>query len=308
MVEAATSCEIQNVFAMGDLNLDLSRTMDTNYRHRQHADETINLTAKGGLDHHELGITWSRTKNEKLMESSIDWLFAGGQVDHTWKKTAGFTDHLMIGFDLHLNEKKPKSKAATVWRRNINRVDIVELQQLLAYSPWQDGVEDNLEMAAERFDKNLKEAWDRVALLRRVEVKARRSVRPSEVLRKLRFERDLAQKRGNVKYRQLRNECTKLTRAEQMRSEVNKIKEGDGKVWQTMNKLTNQGKGGRVVIKENGQYVSDAKAGTAFNNHFIDKVGRLREGMFSGDNPLAATRRRAEKLGLKKSFFFNAFC
>jgi hypothetical protein len=58
-----------------------------------------------------------------------------------------------------------------------------------------------------------------------------------------------------------------------------------------------------VVIKENGQYVSDAEAATAFNNHFIDKVGRLREGMVSGDNPLAATRRRAEKLGLKKSSF-----
>jgi exonuclease III len=57
MVEAATSCEIQNVFAMGDLNLDLSRTMDTDYRHRQHADETINLTAEGGLDHHGFGIT-----------------------------------------------------------------------------------------------------------------------------------------------------------------------------------------------------------------------------------------------------------
>ena len=72
MVEAATSCEIQNVFAMGDLNLDLSRTIDTDYRHRQHADETINLTAEGGLDHHGFGITWSRTKNGKLMESSID--------------------------------------------------------------------------------------------------------------------------------------------------------------------------------------------------------------------------------------------
>jgi hypothetical protein len=152
-------------------------------------------------------------------------------------------------------------------------------------------MEDNLEMAAERFDKNLKEAWDRVASLRRVEVKARRSVRPSEVLRKLRLERDLAHKRGNVKYRQLRNKCTKLTRAKQMRSVVNKMKEGDGKVWQTVNKLTNPGKGGGVVIKENGQYVSDAEAATAFNNHFINKVGGLREGMVSGDNPLAATRR-----------------
>jgi hypothetical protein len=73
------------------------------------------------------------------------------------------------------------------------------------------------------------------------------------VLRKLRLERDLAQKRVNVKNRQLRNECTKLTRAEQMRSEVNKMKKGDGKVWQTVNKLTNPGKGGGVVIKENGQ-------------------------------------------------------
>jgi hypothetical protein len=81
------------------------------------------------------------------------------------------------------------------------------------------------------------------------------------------------------------------------------MKEGDGKVWQTVNKLTNPGKGGGVVIKENGQYVSDAEAATAFNNHFIDKVRRLREGMVSGDNPLAATRRRAERLGLKKSSF-----
>jgi endonuclease/exonuclease/phosphatase family metal-dependent hydrolase len=135
MFEAATSCKIQNVFAMGDLNLDLSRTMDTNYRHRQHADETINPTAEGGLDHHGFGITWSRTKNGKLMELSIDWLFARGQVARTSKKTAGFTDHLMIGFDLHLNGKKPKSNAATVWRRNINRVDVAELQQLLVYSP-----------------------------------------------------------------------------------------------------------------------------------------------------------------------------
>jgi endonuclease/exonuclease/phosphatase family metal-dependent hydrolase len=127
MVEAATSFEIQNVFAMGDLNLDLSWTMDTDYRYRQHADETINLTAEGGLDYHGFGITWSRTKNGKLMESSIDWLFARGQVARTWKKTAGFTDHLMIGFNLHLNGKKPKSKAATVWRRNINRVDVAEL-------------------------------------------------------------------------------------------------------------------------------------------------------------------------------------
>jgi hypothetical protein len=39
-------------------------------------------------------------------------------------------------------------------------------------------VEDNLEMDAKRFDKNLKEACDRVAPLGRVEVKARRSVRP----------------------------------------------------------------------------------------------------------------------------------
>jgi hypothetical protein len=62
-------------------------------------------------------------------------------------------------------------------------------------------------------------------------------------------------------------------------------------------------KGGGVVIKENGQYVSDAEAATAFNNHFINKVGRLREGMVSGDDPLAATRRRAEKLGLKTSSF-----
>jgi hypothetical protein len=54
-----------------------------------------------------------------------------------------------------------------------------------------------------------------------------------------------------VKYRQLRNECTKLTRAEQMRIEVNKMKEGNGKVWQMVNKLTNPGKGGGVVIKEN---------------------------------------------------------
>jgi hypothetical protein len=29
-------------------------------------------------------------------------------------------------------------------------------------------VEDNLEMAAEQFDMNLKQAWDRVAPLRRV--------------------------------------------------------------------------------------------------------------------------------------------
>jgi hypothetical protein len=35
-------------------------------------------------------------------------------------------------------------------------------------------VEDNLEMAAKRFDKNLKKTWNRVAPLRRVEVKARR--------------------------------------------------------------------------------------------------------------------------------------
>jgi hypothetical protein len=88
-----------------------------------------------------------------------------------------------------------------------------------------------------------------------------------------------------------------------MRSEVNKMKEGDGKVWQTVNKLTNPGKGGRVVIKENRQYISNAEAATAFNNHFIDKVGRLREGMVSGDNPLAATRRRGEKLGLKTNSF-----
>jgi uncharacterized membrane protein len=58
-------------------------------------------------------------------------------------------------------------------------------------------MEDNLEMAAERFDTNLKDAWDRVAPLRRVEVNARRSVRPSEALRKLRLERDKSSKEGD---------------------------------------------------------------------------------------------------------------
>jgi hypothetical protein len=52
----------------------------------------------------------------------LDWLFAKGELTHTWKARAGFSDHVMICCGVPL--KRSKEKFKTVWRRNLDKVDL----------------------------------------------------------------------------------------------------------------------------------------------------------------------------------------
>jgi hypothetical protein len=171
------------------------------------------------------------------------------------------------------------------------KVDLRQLEKIIARMPWDEGVHDNVSEAAARFYKHILEAFDRLAPCREIRVKKRGAIRPLVALQRLQANRDKAQKQycKNYKsYNKLCNECAKMTKDEQIQETVGRLKRDDGNVWRTAKELTGSGKGERVQIKEGRSFLSDEDAAKTFNNYFLAKV---EEDL----NPLHPTRKRASK-------------
>jgi hypothetical protein len=179
------------------------------------------------------------------------------------------------------------------------KVDLRQLEKIIARMPWDEGVHDNVSEAAARFYKHILEAFDRLAPCREIRVKKRGAIRPLVALQRLQANRDKAQKQycKNYKsYNKLCNECAKMTKDEQIQETVGRLKRDDGNVWRTAKELTGSGKGERVQIKEGRSFLSDEDAAKTFNNYFLAKV---EEDL----NPLHPTRKRASKLGIRPLLF-----
>jgi hypothetical protein len=149
----------------------------------------------------------------------------------------------MVCCSISLGQPNLVKNMGTVWRRNLGRIKSGQLEEIIAHSPWEDGVGDGVHGAAARFDDYILKAFDKLALCREVQVKKRGATCPSLVLQRLRVERDSAQRQGGQNYKSLRNQCTKMTRAEQMKSTVEM---DDKNIWQTTKELTGSGGGERV--------------------------------------------------------------
>jgi hypothetical protein len=231
-------------YLVGDLNLDFVQSRP--YSHYKIAREVEKEVLKAGYRIQGVGNTFMRIVNGEVRTSALDYILHNTDRDvNAMKVDCGFSDHDAVKWLIPDGGATEMRKKKFVRRRDLKGLDKIALQATLAGMAWEDIAVHDLDEAANKFGNFIRDAFDKHAPEKVVEVKPRRSVKPSQTLRDLRNSRDMARRGGHKeRFRILRNKCSSMCRKESMLEACKKL-EDPNFVWQCHSSLTGE-KGVRV--------------------------------------------------------------
>ena len=99
--KAAQDCE--NIYILGDLNIDLKRWNDKDYYLKRIAEEYQSILGKNGLENLDFGITWERVQENGLIKkSSLDHAISSNlsSISSHKKIKTTYSDHCAIMIDI----------------------------------------------------------------------------------------------------------------------------------------------------------------------------------------------------------------
>jgi len=176
----------------------------------------------------------------------------------------------------------------------------------LANQPWESLTQLDVHQMAEKFNSFLTETLNRHAPLKTRTKKNSKKPEPSTELRRLRKERNQAQKEGKtVELRQLRRECNKKTRQEHFAHLNDRINRGETDLWRVIKEnLGSEQPSSCLSYQDEGKDICQNEIAESFNKFFKEKIKKVRSQIepFQGDC-LRGARSKAAKLHLQEDFF-----
>ena len=297
----------------GDWNLDISR----NYTGQSaRALEAIKAACEvANLKQVSFGNTFCRQRVDRTLSSALDWFMVDCLLlESNWTSgwhDDGLSDHAAIYIEINIDEEV-LPEVPRITKRDIKKISWPSFNIDLAAKPWEEIYDMTLEGMDERFRQFYKDTLDQHAPMKTVPLKRPRVPCPSTQLRVLRRERDKARYKGKKEeFKNLRNKCISLCRKETRAHTKKRILENPSEVWSIMRESAGRKRSPRVEVscETTGEIMSDKMAADSFAQHFRQKVRTVTTGIppTQGD-PLEATRRRAQKLGIPKNAFTLRGC
>ena len=293
------------VIMAGDFNLDPSRFEDETYSLKRLGKNFLSRMKGLGLERVSFGNTFERIVSGQHIQSELDWVLIPNAELVKEKKViaSGLSDHNLIVWKLCCPQSC--SKTLTKWARKLQKVNIPHLREDLLRQPWEDIAKVNcVDQMAGIFNDLFLQVLDQHAPLVQITYKRRISPKPSAALRRLRRLRDNARSKGKLhELQRLRTECRKLSRLETVQKVESRLTQNPSEAWKIVQEVTKKSQS-QPVIKEGGVSLSEKECADTFNQYFIDKIKNIIAAIpsFSGD-ALQGTRKRAQKLNLKKGSF-----
>jgi hypothetical protein len=171
-------------YLVGDLNLDFEQSQP--YSHYKIAREVEKEVLKAGYRIQEVGNTFMRIVNGEVRTSALNYILHNTDKEvNAMKVNCEFSDHDAAKWLIPDGGATKMRKKKFVRRRDLKGLDKIALQATLAGMAWEDIAVHDLDKAANKFGNFLRDAFDKHAPEKVVEVKPRRSVKPSQTLRDL---------------------------------------------------------------------------------------------------------------------------
>ena len=123
------------VIAVGDFNLDLTRSEDHTYQHRRLASNLISEAQNLGLCYIHPGATFSQERNGQTISSSLDYILTNRKDDIGDVKTkeTSLSDHKLVMCDINMSYQTHQSQRT--FRKPIK--DITSFKLDLSLQPWE---------------------------------------------------------------------------------------------------------------------------------------------------------------------------
>ena len=293
------------ILLAGDFNLDMSRISDPSYGARKLAVEFLERILELGLTRISFGKTFKRSVDGVNIESELDWALSSDTnlVKECCAMETGLSDHNLILWKMKADNKR---EAAVNTFRNLAKIDRLKFQKDLASQPWEMLADmSSVEHMAIAFNKMVLEVLDYHAPLRASKKRAKELPKPSKVLTELRRQRDNMRSRGNLtKLRQLRTQCKNLAKKEQLEHINQRLTKNPSSAWNIVREMTGGKTKSTPVIMEDGEALEESIAATKFNEFFLSKIEKIKEGInkYNGDS-LRGAKQKAERLQLKPNTF-----
>ena len=289
--ECAKHCIGIRALAIGDFNLDTGRVNDMDYSRRGMLVSHLKAMSCAGLDfvgphtptYHSHGHYGAE---KEVRHSTLDHVYTSSvKQSDVFVSPFAATDHNPIFIRVPCSKRE--SNLICVSRRNLNRLDSLSLCQEIDKNLPTDLYErDNVDDILKMIVNAIIAALDKLAPVRRVMVREGGplfSLAPDTL--KMMNLRDEAAKRGSkAQYRSLRNAAARLVRRDKLRSSlssIGKAKDNPKKLWHYTNQVLGKGpsKLPPKMKSSDGDVSGAEEIASMFNQFFIDKVDKVREGI-----------------------------
>ena len=190
------------------------------------------------------------------------------------------SDHFPILVNLDIKVKQNKTKTKTIYRRDISRLKVSDLESALETRDWSPlwNTNDPIEAVA-LLIKLVKEALDMVAPLKAIKF---RPDKPKISLKRdtlaTMASRDKARRSGDQKrFKTLRNAATKLIKRDKIQGVIKRLQKNPGpkQVWQEAKSFLGRGRG--MTLPECTTNMDPNDTADHQNKFFISKIARLVE-------------------------------
>jgi hypothetical protein len=162
-------------YLVGDLNLDFVQSRP--YSHYKIAREVEKEVLKAGYRIQGVGNTFLRIVNGEVRTSALDYILHNTDKDVNARKVnCGFSDHDAVKWLIPDGGATKMQKKKFVRRRDLKGLDKIALQATLAGMAWKDIAVHDLDEVANKLGNFIRDAFDKHAPEKVVEVKPRRSV------------------------------------------------------------------------------------------------------------------------------------
>ena len=234
----------------GDFNLDMSRTSDPSYSAKVLASRFMSTITELGLHRVSFGRTFQRVVNGKVLSSELDWTLSSNETLVKKEKniSSSLSDHDMIVWNVETG--KPDTPEGSKMFRNLGKIDRVHFARDLSHQPWEQlAAHTDMENMATAINNMLLKVVDAHAPWKESKVKPKRLPKPSQLLLKLRRQRDNARSKGNItKLQELRAKCKKLARKERFKDIEKRIQKNPQGAWNVVSEVTGAGNKTTAII------------------------------------------------------------
>ena len=293
----------KNILMAGDFNLDFDRKNDPNYLHAGMARDMLHCIHESGLTTTGFGQTFLRPRLDGEVSSSLDWVASslGIKVEEPRQGKSHLSDHSPLLWRIPAQMQRSTN---TMKVRNLKKINRAAFLNHLAAHNREKMPQMDVEEQAEFLHGCLLNSLETFAPLREIKVKRKRTPQPSQALMELRRKRDNARGKNRLKFKVLRNRCVALGKTEVRENNTRRLEKDSGQVWKILKETTGKAEKETIKLKEGSHTLTLKESAVAFNTFFLEKVEKIKSKIQSGGlDPLENTRRRAEKLGIKKNSF-----
>ena len=281
---------------LGDANLCSQQWERKDYANFNVAVELRGILAQCGLKIWDLGKTYMADRLRKdgsLIESAIDHIYTNQGIEkniNVKKLPISATDHLPVIAEIS-NSLPKKNEKNKIVKRSMKNFSQTKWIQCLVEKEWEKiGETEDVNLMAEYFNANIKQALDICAPLKTITVHSQHKFGLSEKTKSIIAERDHIRKEMHKyssnerkvfhqKYKKLRNAATNQVRQDTKQFNEDRIeKAADQKeIWKIVKDVISPQVKKTLILNEDGKKIEDEKEiGNLFNSFFKEKIIKLR--------------------------------